>query len=100
MPTEFSDCDECTVLYLAVEHQLNEFYKIDLDAMNKLMKEQNIKKEYAIKLIRDSKKYSKCSCCKERILCDIHHKRALDNAKIHNYGAHYSMCNMCCWFDI
>jgi len=96
MPTLFSKCDECNYFdYLPLEHKMNTHYANDMETL-RILKEQGITTDIAMKTIHMSYSYDSCSNrnCKT-ILCQIHKIRALAN------GDNITIkCSNCCWNEI
>lgn len=82
-------CDECYKFSIVpLNHPINSVYKADVEEKKKIIKEEKLTEEEAIKKIQEKKVYTLCNCCHKTSLCATHFKRANDNNK---------MCIRCCW---
>ena len=94
MPTIFSKCSECNYIDLfPIEHNLNKYYKLDVDKME-ILKKYGLPTEIAIKIVKYTYTYHNCDYCNYSILCDTHKNRALV------YGGGLIKCDQCCWDEI
>lgn len=94
-------CDECYKFSIVpLNHPINSVYKADVEEKKKIIKEEKLTEEEAIKKIQKSKVYQLCRTCNKTSLCLTHYKRALDNGEYYNFGTDYAMCDACCWFHI
>jgi hypothetical protein len=82
-------CDECYKFSIVpLNHPINSIYKADLEEKEKIMRQEKISEEEAIKKIQERKVYTLCNCCRKTLLCATHYKIANYNNK---------MCKRCCW---
>jgi hypothetical protein len=98
MPTQYTDCHECSDLDLA-ELGINVYdtHKANIQKRDILFK-QGIPEEMCQIILKKANTLTKCSFCNTK-LCDHHTQRAKNN------GQHYRhisclMCDQCCWFEI
>ena len=111
MPTEFTDCNECSYLEgLGLDHELNKDHKTDCEKLEQLLK-TGLSRDQCIEKIKNLNIMKQCNYCHETIryrnnekvvirnkLCETHYVRAC------KFGTQYrgsgAMCDSCCWHEI